>query len=163
MAERSRDRVVHVVWCDDIRYEVGNKPSFMGVYTAALVMPGFPAVLTRLAAYVSSWTPVERPFRKLAINVRTGAQTETDSPIARIELPIPGTDAALAAAAPLGHDPSKMFMFADAAVLLPPIVLTEETKWLKVFVETEEETLESFKLQILRADPPQAVSEPAAG
>ena len=40
-------------------------------------------------------------------------------------------------------------------VVLGPINVTETTKWLKVYVDTEDETLESFKLMIRQAKPNQ--------
>ena len=156
MAEIRRERSIHVLWCDDIRREVGNKPSFMGVYTGALLMPTIPSVLTRLAAYVSLTTPVERPFRKLVITVRSGAQSKGDEPIARLDFPT--GDLASVPESPPGEDPSKMFVCIDAALLLGPIAVTDQTKWLKVFVETEDETVESFKLHMLRAPAQQRAS-----
>lgn len=58
------DRYVHVLWCDDIRLEIGNKPSFMGVYTAGIVVPELPAVLPRLGVYAWINTSADKPIKK---------------------------------------------------------------------------------------------------
>ncbi len=42
---------LHTVWADDIRYELGNKVSIMGVYANDIVLPGLPASLPKLLCY----------------------------------------------------------------------------------------------------------------
>jgi hypothetical protein len=41
-------REKHSILCDDVRSEVGNKPSYMGVYTGAMVLPELPFQHPRL-------------------------------------------------------------------------------------------------------------------
>ena len=41
-------RHLEVIFCDDIREEVGNKISYMGVYSADLTVPVLPIVLNKL-------------------------------------------------------------------------------------------------------------------
>jgi hypothetical protein len=38
----------HLLVCDDIRHEVGNKPSYMGVYTGDILVEVFPFTLQKL-------------------------------------------------------------------------------------------------------------------
>jgi hypothetical protein len=63
----------HALWCDDIRQEVGNKPSFMGVYTGALVVP-----LTLSA-------PQDQPLQDLEVAVALEGGAE----LLRLPLPMP--------------------------------------------------------------------------
>ncbi|MHB8285467.1 MAG: hypothetical protein ACYDD1_12415 [Caulobacteraceae bacterium] len=37
------------IFCDDIRYEVGGKKSFMGIYNGAMIVESFPVLLPKLA------------------------------------------------------------------------------------------------------------------
>src|SRR5450830_483454 len=77
-------RWVHAIWCDDVRHEIGNKPSFMGVYTGDLVIPARPAILTRLAVYVSLGTPMDQPFKHLTIRIE---KNDDPKSIAAIGIP----------------------------------------------------------------------------
>lgn len=45
-------------FCDDIRFEVGNKISLMGVYTGELVTPQLPTSLAKLCCVVTVVFPV---------------------------------------------------------------------------------------------------------
>ena len=48
-------RVSHCIFCDDVRFEVGNKFSFIGVFGPDIGIPiKFPAILPKLAIVV--WT-----------------------------------------------------------------------------------------------------------
>ncbi len=43
---------IHVIYCDDIRNELGNKLSLMGIYDSELVVPAFPMTLPKLCAQI---------------------------------------------------------------------------------------------------------------
>lgn len=62
-------RYLHTLWCDDIRQEVGNKLSFMGAYTAGLVVPQLPIVMPRLSGHCWVVTPKDQPFERLTLKV----------------------------------------------------------------------------------------------
>lgn len=55
-------RYLHTVWCDDIRHEVGNKPSLMGVYTGHIVVPQLPMHLAKLGVFSTLSSPLNKPF-----------------------------------------------------------------------------------------------------
>jgi hypothetical protein len=144
-------RWVHAIWWHDIRQEVGNKPSFMGVYTGSLVVPSLPAVLPRLAVWVNVWTPKAQRFKTLNVRI---CNNEDEKPLAAIEV----DSEALAGATTQGQslepsegknaagEPSALGM--SFILLLGQLPLKETTRWLKVWVDTESEVLESFKLRI---------------
>jgi hypothetical protein len=62
-------RSVSTIFCDDIRLEVGNKISLIGVYSGALIVPEFPVVLPKLCIVVTVVTPHDEPPRSLAVRL----------------------------------------------------------------------------------------------
>lgn len=62
-------RHIEVIYCDDIRLELGNKASLMGIYTGDLLVSAFPVVLPKLCLYVTAVTPIKEPFERLEITV----------------------------------------------------------------------------------------------
>lgn len=138
-------RWVNVVWCDDIRQEIGNKPSLMGVYTGGLAVPALPATLPRLAAWINVRTPTSRPFQRLTVRIR---RSDAEEPIAAIEIEEVTTSTDPFTDAPAVESDQPMATIMSFVVLLGALQLNQETQWFKVFVETEDETLESFKLPI---------------
>ena len=45
------------IFCDDIRQEIGGKPSFMGVYYGAMYVPQFPIMLPKFCVNVTFYEP----------------------------------------------------------------------------------------------------------
>jgi hypothetical protein len=134
------DRYVHAIWCDDIRLEVGNKPSFMGVFTGGILLPALPTVLPRLAVYIWVNTPVERPFKSLRIRI-----TRDDGFLlmeVRPESPPAQSDVAQ-------HSrPDSTRQVAMAGFSLGGVEVPVGCKYFSIFVDTELETLEGPKLRI---------------
>lgn len=144
-------RWVHATWCDDIRQEVGNKPSFMGVYTGSLVVPSLPTVLPRLAVWVNVWTPKAQPFKILKVRI---CNNEDEKPLAAIDVDSESLAGATNQGQFLERSEDKIVVGEPSALglsfilLLGQLPLKETTRWLKVWVDTESEVLESFKLRI---------------
>ncbi len=57
------------VFCDDIRHEVGEKISLIGVYAADLVVPRMPITLPKLCVWSVIGTDIERPFSRLVVKL----------------------------------------------------------------------------------------------
>jgi len=51
--------VVAAIYCDDIRYEMGGKATLVGVYSGQLIVPKFPAKLSKLCIYATVVIPIE--------------------------------------------------------------------------------------------------------
>jgi len=68
-ADMSEGRFLSTVFCDDVRQEVGNKLSFMGVYGPQLVVPAFPTTIAKLCFVITARTPVNRPFEALRFRI----------------------------------------------------------------------------------------------
>lgn len=79
-------------FCDDVRAEVGNKFSLMGIYGGELFVQGAPTVLPKLVIAMFFSTPPDEPFNKLKFVVRAGDQTmvEHEMPPQEIEKIVSG-------------------------------------------------------------------------
>lgn len=61
---------ISVLYCDDIRQELGGKLSYMGVYHQRLLLEALPAVLPKLCVRVQVSVPaVEVNFDKVTIRI----------------------------------------------------------------------------------------------
>jgi hypothetical protein len=65
-------RYLHVVFCDDVRQEVGNKMSLIGVYGADLFVNELPIVLPKLAIFITVATEESNPFASLSLAIYRG-------------------------------------------------------------------------------------------
>lgn len=63
---------ISVIYCDDIRQELGGKHSYMGVYGADLVLPSFPTTITRLCIAMQWSDPHQHKARELNLMVLLG-------------------------------------------------------------------------------------------
>jgi hypothetical protein len=70
-------RVAHCIFCDDIRYEMGNKMSLMGMYSGDILLPSPPpAILPKLAFAVWVISDIDDPPAHIAISVLMPDKTE---------------------------------------------------------------------------------------
>lgn len=64
---------LRAIYCDDIRNELGGKLSFMGVYSSDMILPSFPATLSKICAYITLTVPLNTPPKKsIAIRLLSG-------------------------------------------------------------------------------------------
>ncbi len=132
------DRFVHTLWCDDIRQEVGNKTSFMGVYTGGLVLPSLPALLPRLGIWTWVTTSIDQPFKTLSMQiVRDDGSKLADLEITDIQ-PINGEE-------PVPDTTRQTYM---AGFSVGPVEIPAGCRYFQVLVQTESELLEGPKLRI---------------
>jgi hypothetical protein len=61
--------VAYTTFCDDLRQEVGNKISYMGVYQGMMLVHAFPVALPKLCAAVTARFPRERAPTVLAFKL----------------------------------------------------------------------------------------------
>jgi len=65
----SKGMYLHCQYADDLRQEVGNKITIVGVYSNNLVVPGtFPATLPKLAAMCSLFLPHPVVAKRILVN-----------------------------------------------------------------------------------------------
>lgn len=126
--KHTTDRILTAIFCDDIRHEIGNKMSFMGVYQGELIVPAAPIALARLCIYAMALTPVARPFKSLVLRVVLDDKTE----LARLEIP-PETFANW----PEIQDDSATRKQISTALSFAPFFIEKPTT-LRLMAETEE-------------------------
>ena len=63
------NRFLHALYCDDLREEVGNKVSLIGVYGTELLLAKLPAVVPKFAILVTAGAPATNPFRQFECRV----------------------------------------------------------------------------------------------
>lgn len=76
----NQSRQLFAIYCDDVRQEIGNKRTYVGVYTGDLVVAAeLPVVLPKLAIVANVYTPKDEPFKKLQITVTYGDKVLLDT------------------------------------------------------------------------------------
>lgn len=74
-------RYLHAIFCDDVRLEVGNKQSLMGIYSSDLLIHELPVVLPKLCIVVNLVTPLRNPFKKLTVKVFRDDEILIEAPV----------------------------------------------------------------------------------
>jgi len=135
------DSYVHAIWCDDIRQEVGNKPSFMGVYTAGLTIESaLPVILQRLCLYVWVVQNTDKPFNSLVLKI-----TRDDGLVlAELRPDMSDIDELITKG---NHLNSKHAMLM-AGVTINGVEISPTCKYFSITAETEAGILEGPKLHI---------------
>jgi hypothetical protein len=135
-------RHIEVVYCDDIREEIGNKVSYMGIYSKDLFVPTAPVVLPKLCIAVKVVTDITDPFKELEVRILKGED--------EVELlttgPIPGPPD------DWSSEDNSTFMIAQMAFMLAPYQIDGDTI-LRVRARTEREDLKGRDLRILVGPP----------
>lgn len=139
--KKNADRLLTAIYCDDIRNEVGNKMSFMGVYQGELLVPVMPTLLPKLCIFISAWTLKEHPFKSLVIRAVLG----DDSELARIEVPSEGF--ALATVVP---DETTTRLMVGTSLVFSPFFIEKETT-LRLLATSEEGEIIGPRLRIKMA------------
>jgi hypothetical protein len=71
----------HTLFCDDIRWEVGNKPSLMGIYASGIVSAApFPITLPKLCFWIRYDEPINAEWESLRIHIYLPGQ-EDEAPL----------------------------------------------------------------------------------
>ena len=139
-------RVAFCVFCDDLRQEVGNKLSYMGVYTSDLLVFGRPPVtLPRFTIITWLISDIDDPPQQLIVRVVVGPDEQER---VRIDLQ-PNPDAKLS------HLDGAAKVHAQIAIPLVGFPLEQEG-YIQVMLETERETIRAGRLMVSFNDDPAA-------
>ncbi|TXI03175.1 MAG: hypothetical protein E6Q76_14115 [Rhizobium sp.] len=60
-------RYGYCIFCDDVRTEIGEKLSFIGVYSGVLMLPEFPFSLPKFCVHVNLITLATEPYRSIVL------------------------------------------------------------------------------------------------
>lgn len=67
---------MNIVFCDDIREEVGSKRSLMGIYQAEMFVSAMPIMLPKLCAFVTLTFPNQKEISKIEVKIVRGSNKE---------------------------------------------------------------------------------------
>jgi len=112
----SDQRFMWTIFCDDVRREVGNKHSFIGVYERKLIVPTMPVMLPKLCFVMSVRTPVSQPFRQLKFSL-----LQDDAVVAEVDADVNGLGAGPDEEAVGNDDAAAQVMTAIAVLELSPL------------------------------------------
>jgi hypothetical protein len=142
----------YTIFCDDIRTEVGNKPSLMGIYTGRLVVfSDFPFQLPKLCLWIRYEEPVDAVWHPLTVQVYVPGKEEA---IFTFEYPLKDARAAVAAPpTPFGppRDSERLHIF-YIPLALSPFVIDQEG-WIRVRGHYDSEVLRLGSLAVTRQTP----------
>lgn len=138
-------RHLEVIYCDDIREEVGNKSSYMGVYSGELTVPNAPVLLSKLCIVARATTDIDDPFESLEVRiVAVNGENEIEI-LSTGSIPLPAEQPQL--------DGGQTRMLAQMNFMLSPFQITEATT-LRVKAITEREELRGATALRIRIVPP---------
>lgn len=126
-------RSIDVQFCDDVRVEVGNKLSLMGVYGPTMIVKSVPAILSKLCINVRVYSPATQPLGKLDVKVL------------RDEKPI--LESTFTQPSPTHQGVSQGWLLANFVLSVVPFAVDKRCA-LRVVVDTGEEILEGVPLRI---------------
>lgn len=143
------ERRIEIVYCDDIRVEVGGKSSLMGIYLGDLFVNEMPVTLPKLCVWMNVVTPANQPFTKLRMRVmHDGIELLDTLDLCDQDRPLTfGGDDDL----PSTND---SFFAVNMAITLSPFQIDGEGI-LQVVAETDSGELKSRRLRIRKGPPPQ--------
>lgn len=137
-------RHVEVTYCDDIRQEVGNKMSYMGIYGSDMHVSTAPVLLAKLCIVVKVITNVDDPFEALEIRISSVKGSEETEILATGPVPI---------VMPKTESDSRLYC-AHYSFVLSPLQIDGDSS-LRVTAKTEREEIRGAGLRI-QVIPPQA-------
>jgi len=135
------NRFAHAVYCDDIRFEVGNKQSLVGVYHGKMFVPTFPVTMPKLCVALWVVTPAENPFQALTLKLLFGNKVVVEAP-----LPAELFQAQETIVEP--PDPLNTRIFTAYTTLQLSPLKVDAPVTLKLRIQTEKEELKAGGLEI---------------
>lgn len=140
------------IFCDDIRTEVGNKTTFVGVYRAVLVIPQqFPAVLPKFAMLIM--------YREAAgtfqddVTIRVYLPGDSDE-VPSFEAVIPFSHLRANSVRPVDMPSDGIWTHSvDVPVILSPLIL-KEAGWIRVRAICGENVIRLGALNVISRPPP---------
>lgn len=136
-------RTAWSIVCDDVRQEIGNKHSLIGIYQYSLLVPQFPVTLARLCFIINARTGSNDPFKQLAFKVlkdEEEAIAEAKVDLSKIVFP-----------SHLSVSEDEGFVTASVICSFSPLNIIEPCK-LSARAYTESEELRAGSILIQRSD-----------
>jgi len=141
-------RFAYSVFCDDLRSEVNNKISMMGIFGSLMYLQTFPSVLPKLCAVITASTPVDQPFKSISFKGTMDGNVIFDISMNESQI------TEMRQSASFIDDPK--FFEAKAMVVLSPLHLTNPTR-IHVTVLADGQEIECGGLQISKSPEDMAI------
>lgn len=138
------------VFCDDVRFEVGNKMSLMGIYQGDIILnTSKPSLLPRFAVALWVISPIDDPVKELTV---------------RILLPPDRKELVKANFTPSGEvnyseGATKRVFF--IAIPMSPFPL-EDDGFIEVYADTEKGSARAGRLMVRFAPAPKVATDPSS-
>jgi Family of unknown function (DUF6941) len=143
------ERHIQTIFCDDIRHEIGNKMSYIGVYSGTLIVQSFPVTLPKLCLSVKIVTPPNQPLRSLILRVLKDEEIMQEITVDEKDL--------VSASEPYenmkAEDHKHRLQLANFFLVFSPLVL-DGPCILRVRAQTEEGELRGMALAVQQAKSP---------
>lgn len=140
-------RHLEVIYCDDIRQEVGNKLSYMGVYMGEINVPTAPILLPKLCIAVKAVSDIQDPLEALEIRVLRVKGTEETELLSTGPTTPPTNKPST-----LTDDGMQHKMIAQFVFMLAPFPIDEEFL-IRIRAKTEREELRGAGLLVRVGQP----------
>ena len=140
-------RYAHCHFCDDIRLELGNKTSIMGMYNGEMFVETLPVVLPKLCFFVFFATDMEDPVKTLKIKISDKNSTLMEQAFDDNELQ---NAFAVAATKSTAENPIRQ-LTAGVNMMATPFVVSEENT-VTVTVVADGEEMIAGRLRIRKAE-----------
>lgn len=144
-------RYLHTIYCDDVRLEVGNKQSLMGIYSSYLFVPELPVVLPKLCIIVNLVTPIDKPLKELTIKITKDNETLIEVPVTGEQLSEP--QSSIVENGEMDNPDRRIVL--NFTLMLAPFAIEKECI-LRVRAVTESGELQGNALKIKSGQLPQA-------
>ncbi|MEP7311495.1 MAG: hypothetical protein ABI859_02840 [Pseudomonadota bacterium] len=131
-------------FCDDVRQEVGNKLSYLGIYGPNLIVPSFPTTLVKLCCVFTLRMPAGSLPRKVNLTL-----LRDDEVVFEADLAQQATESAAANASPVEGDGFALTI--STVAQLVGLAITQRGI-LKARADVDGKTLHGGGLELLAAD-----------
>lgn len=141
------DEHVETIYCDDVRHELGNKLSFMGVYTGQLFVKNLPVILPTFCIVIKIVSFTHKKLSPMTVKVMMDDNIFREEVIASDDDKDETENTELQANNKFGLSPAKtsniIFKLANFQLEKECVIKV------RVFVEGKDEPLKGLALQIL--------------
>jgi hypothetical protein len=144
-------RSVHSIFCDDIRQEVGNKLSYMGIYTGQMFVPALPLTLPKLCVVMHAITLATNPFKQIKFRLLKNDELIAEADVNASDAPLPQTPLL-----PWPGDDLKMMV--QQVFQIYPFLLAEPCVLRARAIAEDDVELKGGSLIIAVAPPPEALT-----
>lgn len=140
------NRFVHAIFCDDIRFEVGNKVSLVGIYGTDLFLQEIPLVLPGLGIYATIASLADKPIQSLLVIVKFEEQVLIEQQVDLKEL-VEGHGKHVETTSPSTNNQNPTLQMLKWVMKISPFPVTS-AGILRVIAKTESEELRCPALRI---------------